>query len=81
MEYCSVVRSPFFQLHSDYLEGVEHKFLRVCAFRNNDRIVNYDYSTIEKHLNLSPLKEGICLAYYFCFKIINDNINSPILLS
>ena len=82
LEYCSVVWSPFFQIHSDSLEAVQHKFLRVCAFRNNDRIVNHDYSNMEKHLNLVPLSiRRDLLGLLFLFKIINGSIDSPALLS
>lgn len=82
IEYCSAVWSPFFQIHSDSLERIQHRFLRVCASRSNVGIIDHDYGPMERNLNLPPLSERRDLSgLIFLFKIISGGVDSPTLLS
>lgn len=81
LEYGSIVWSPFYQVHSDSLERVQHKFLRVCAFRDHHRIADHDYGDIERQLSLPSLcKRRNMFGSIFLFKIIRGLTDCPVLL-
>lgn len=81
LEYGSVVWSPFAQVHSDSLEKVQHKFLRVCAFRSACRIPDHDYGAIERQLALPPLrKRRNMFGSVFILKLLHGLTDCPPLL-
>uniref|UniRef100_A0A6P7G6E2 Uncharacterized protein LOC114334247 n=1 Tax=Diabrotica virgifera virgifera TaxID=50390 RepID=A0A6P7G6E2_DIAVI len=78
-DYCSTIWSPYYFTHKLKIEAVQHNFLRYTASKLH---VYYDYSVLERILNLPPLevrrkqRDLIIL-----FKIINGLCNCPELLS
>ncbi|VEN38854.1 unnamed protein product [Callosobruchus maculatus] len=82
LEYCSVVWSPYYQIHSDTLERVQHKFLRYCAYRFNSGIINHQYHNLEQQLSLLPLSTRRDISgAVFIFKVTRGLIDSPELLT
>ena len=82
LKYCSVVWSPYHQIHINSVERVQHKFLRHCAYKSHIAIVDHDYGFIENHLALMPLAScrDVCGAM-FIFKLVHGDIDCPQLLS
>uniref|UniRef100_A0A6P7GJH9 Uncharacterized protein LOC114343445 n=1 Tax=Diabrotica virgifera virgifera TaxID=50390 RepID=A0A6P7GJH9_DIAVI len=81
LEYCSVVWSPYHQIHIATIEKVQHKFLKYCAYKTQTYIENHDYTGIEQRLSLAPLSVRRDISGgVFVFKIINGLIDCPSLL-
>lgn len=64
------------------LESVQHRFLKIIAYKTKQQIPNHDYTAIEKKhniINLEARRQIYDLT--FLHKIINNEIYSPDLLS
>ncbi|KAI5751055.1 hypothetical protein M8J77_003777 [Diaphorina citri] len=82
LEYCSVVWSPQYQVHIKSLESIQHKFLRLIAFKSNTRIENHDYAEIESANNIMALETRRQINdLVFLYKLINNKHFCPDLLS
>lgn len=82
LEFSSVVWSPYFQNHIEHLERTQHKFLKVCAYREGMHILDHDYTFMEQHLSLPSLKHRRdFLGASFIFKVVNGMVDCPELLS
>ena len=83
LEYCSIVWSPYFKCHQLLIERVQHKSLRMAAYRlgNPMSITCHDYCSILDRLKLLSL-EGRRLTFdlTFIFKLLNHTIDCPDLL-
>ena len=82
LEYCSSVWSPYYAVHINKIEQIQHKFLRYAAYKLNipcDEIA--DYTNLENTLNLNTLslrrrKHDLKILY----NIINYRLYDPNLL-
>lgn len=82
LEYCSTVWSPQYDVHIRSLEAVQHKFLRILAYKLRMRVENHDYTNIMSITNIMNLKNRRDLQdIIFLHKLLNDKIYSPELLS
>lgn len=82
LENCSVIWSPYFQIHIDKVERVQKRFLRYIAFKLNIPIYAVNYNETLNILHLHTLEHrrinaDIILAY----KISNGIVDCPELLS
>ncbi|XP_017303983.1 uncharacterized protein LOC108253828 [Diaphorina citri] len=78
VEYCSVVWSPQYKTHIKSLESIQHKFLRMLAYKQGSRILDHDYSHImhvNKIVSLEHRREMNDLI--FLHKLLNNKINVP----
>ena len=74
--------SPYFQNHINSIEKVQHRFLRHCAFKNNNRVLDHNYAEIEKQMSLAPLStRRDMFGAIFIFKLLNGQIDCADLLS
>lgn len=81
LEYASVVWSPHYKYQIKSLEAVQHKFLRLIAFKTKFLILNHDYKEIEKEFNILNLETR--RQFYdliFLHKLIHSKIYEPDLL-
>lgn len=81
LEYCSIVWSPYYNVHIDNVEKVQKKFLRYIAYKQGITRDEYEYRDILVHLNISTLEQRRCNALLlFLHKLLNGNVDSPQLL-
>lgn len=57
LEYCSSVWSPVYQNHTDRIEAIQRKFLRVLCTRCGLRRKICDYSDRLRHFNMTSLEK------------------------
>lgn len=82
LEYCSVVWSPYYKCHNRSLETIQHKFLKIVAFKTRYIIPNHDYSEIESKHNIPTLETRRQLHdLEFLYKLINCQLFCPDLLN
>ena len=53
LEYASCVWSPYYNIHKQTLERVQHKFLKLIAYRMN--LIDYTDAELLSLLNMSPI--------------------------
>uniref|UniRef100_A0A6P7FX35 Uncharacterized protein LOC114331715 n=1 Tax=Diabrotica virgifera virgifera TaxID=50390 RepID=A0A6P7FX35_DIAVI len=79
LEYCSSVWSPYYQLYSDKIENVQHKFLRHVAFKLGQYM---HYDDILQMLNITTLKSRrLHHDLILLFKLVNSQIDCPDMLA
>lgn len=82
LEFNSTIWNPYYSVHENSLERVQHKFLRHINFKLGIFIENINYFSLLQLLGLDTLKERrICSDLFYLFKIVNNLLNSPELLS
>lgn len=82
LEYCSVVWSPYYNCHIKSLETIQHKFLRMVAFKTKYTIPNHNYSEIESEQNILSLEIRRQINdLLFIHKLFNNKISCPDLLA
>uniref|UniRef100_A0A6P7GWQ9 Uncharacterized protein LOC114343232 n=1 Tax=Diabrotica virgifera virgifera TaxID=50390 RepID=A0A6P7GWQ9_DIAVI len=58
------------------VEQIQHKFLRFCAFKLGETIVDHDYSLIENSLKLNTLENRRNqVGLVFLYNLINGNLD------
>lgn len=81
LEYGSVVWSPHQIGHSNSLDLVQKRFLRLLGVRSGARYIEVDTQRIAKQYQLLPLSSRrAAFDLLFLFKIVNGLIDSPELL-
>lgn len=82
LEYCSVVWTPFYEVHKRRLESVQKRFLWHLSYHCNMARILTSYSSRLKHFKLMSLENRrVILDHLFLYKIINTHIDCPRLLS
>lgn len=82
LEYCTVVWSPYYNIHINRIERVQKKFLRYLAFRMHFEVVDHDYTYLMRSFKISLLNSRrIVNDLKFLFKLLNSIICCPELLS
>uniref|UniRef100_A0A8D8ZS18 Reverse transcriptase domain-containing protein n=1 Tax=Cacopsylla melanoneura TaxID=428564 RepID=A0A8D8ZS18_9HEMI len=82
LEYCCTVWSPQYETDIKFLESVQHKFLRMLAFKTYTRILDHNYEDIMTKNNIISLKKRRDMQdLIFLHKILNAQIYSPEILS
>lgn len=80
LEYASCVWSPYYNVHKNALERVQHKFLKHAAYKMH--LIDYTYEEILSELNMTTIltrhhkRDLITL-----FNILHDISSAPVLLS
>ncbi|KAG7308770.1 hypothetical protein JYU34_006003 [Plutella xylostella] len=81
IEYNSIVWSPFYKNHIERIESVQRKFTKRIAYLNQQHYKK-DYTDRLKLFNMISLDQRrTFLGQTFLFKLLNDQIDSPNLLS
>ena len=81
LEYCSVVWTPFYEIHKSRIESVQKRFLWHLSYHCNMVKKLTSYSSRLKHFKLISLdNRRIILDHLFLYKIINAYIDCPRLL-
>lgn len=82
LEYCSVVWSPFYNVHCTHIERVQKKILNILCFRSglsrelrsySQKLTKFRVISLESRRNQSSL--------VYLYKILHSLIDSPHLLS
>lgn len=82
LEYCCTVWSPQYDTHAKFLESVQHKFLRILAYKTFRPIEDHNYDGIMSSYDILSLKTRRDMQdLIFIYKILNNLIYSPELLS
>ena len=77
LSFGSVIWNPYFSIYINRLESVQKKFLKMLSFK-----MNLSIDQAAKHYKLLPLAQKRVLSnLHYVFKILNNLINSPFLLS
>lgn len=82
LEYGSSIWSPHYMVHSDSIERVQKKCLRILCYRQHVGRTNLNYERRLEKYNVQPLntrRQYLDLVYLY--KIVNSIIDSPDLLS
>jgi len=83
LEYNSIIWSPSANIHTQYLESIQNRFLRFLSYKCNiPRLPHSPYNPLLSTLNMSSLavRRNI-LDFKFLFKLVNGYIDCPELLS
>lgn len=79
LDFGSIVWNPYYRDHVNRLEKVQRKFIKILNYRNN---VNMEYRDSLCHYNLLSLEDRRTLSdITFLYKILNNLIDSPAILS
>lgn len=82
LEYGAIVWSPFYAVHTNHIESVQAKFLRVLSFRQGLYRKLSSYRVRLSHFNMMSLEERRKRSdLIFLHKLVNSLIDSPPLLS
>lgn len=82
LDYCSILWSPMYNIHIKAIERVQHKFLKIIAFKFQIEIIDHDYLPIRAQFNILDLKTRRKIHdLLFLQKILTNNIHAPELLS
>uniref|UniRef100_A0A8D9E3G7 Uncharacterized protein n=1 Tax=Cacopsylla melanoneura TaxID=428564 RepID=A0A8D9E3G7_9HEMI len=74
LEYCSVVWSPQYQIHNNSIESVQHKFLRILAYKQKNpmTIYDHDYTNIMQTNDIISLENRRNLQdLFFLYKLFD----------
>jgi len=78
LEYATPIWNPYYEVHINSLEKIQHKFLRIINFKLNIPLEDLDYNSLMSRLNLQLLSDR--RKYFdliFLFKILNGSIQCP----
>ncbi|KAL1447933.1 hypothetical protein WDU94_000586 [Cyamophila willieti] len=82
LDYASIIWSPYYACHITTLERVQHKFLRMLAYKSGSRVDDHNYEPIQQKFNIIDLESRRQLNDLIFFKkIIDGNIFLPELLN
>ncbi|XP_073984063.1 uncharacterized protein [Rhodnius prolixus] len=82
LEYCSALWSPYQKTYVNKLESLQRRFLRLLWYRETKVMTEVPYDDVMEFTGLSTLQFRIqATDLNFIFKILNNNINCPELLS
>lgn len=82
LEYCSIVWTPFYDIHKRRLESVQKRFLWHLSYHCNVGRNISNYGSRLKHFKLLSLENRrMILDHLFLYKIINNHIDCPRLLN
>lgn len=83
LEYCSVVWSPFYEVHKHEVEVVQRKLLKFLYYKSHGiyPFQGYDYKQLCSEFNVVSLEARRTLAaVIFLFKLVNCEIDCDFLL-
>ena len=81
LEYACQVWSPYYQMYKVQIERVQRKFFRFVGFKLGIPMEQLNYLDIMTLLNLPPLEQRrVFLDLCMLYKIINSNVDCPVLL-
>lgn len=82
LEYCVVAWAPSYETQISRLEHVQHKFLKLVSYKLMLQGIHLDTTNTSTYLNLPTLnRRRIFYDLSFIYKLMNNLINSPYLLS
>jgi hypothetical protein len=82
LEYCSIIWSPYYIKYVQIIEKVQHKFLRIIAYKFHLNGINGDLNELMECINLTSLhlrRKQSAIIFLYC--ILNNHVNSSTLLS
>lgn len=84
LEYGFLIWYPIYSIHIDHIESVQRRFLKYLMFMEDGVYPErgYDYSIMLNRFSFSPLRDRhVTSAVKFLYKLLNNNIDCPYLLS
>lgn len=83
LEYASLIWNPSFNLYENKVEMVQNKFLRYLTYKITNNYPKFDsYDDLMKQLGYKSLaKRRVIAVLLFIYKLFNNRIGSPNLLS
>nr|CAH7748267.1 unnamed protein product [Callosobruchus chinensis] len=82
LSFASIIWSPQYDVHINRIESVQHKFLKILAYKSGIAIDNHDYSAVMEYFKILPLaKRRVISDICYLHKILNSGIDCPYLLS
>lgn len=82
VEYNSPIWSPFYKVHSNNIERVQHKFLRYLNFKLKIPIENINYLSLMNRLNLITLSDRRIISdLILLYRVMNNLIDSPAIVA
>ena len=80
--YCSCVWSPYYNVHNQAIERVQHKLLRYIYFKENYNLDDINYITVENDLGISTLQiRRLHRDITMFYKLLHFNSSCPSLLN
>lgn len=81
LEYNSPVWNPYYNIHVQAVERIQNKFLRFINFKMGIPANMLNYNNILNVMNMLKLSDRRIFAdLVFLYKILNDLVDSPVLL-